>query len=89
MTRLVLCSAIYFKGDWATQFDPKSTSSQPFYSSPDKTVTVPMMTRQFKVRSLALEGFHCFALPYVGNELSMVVLISRTTGPGSERWNRG
>jgi len=37
-TRLVLTNAIYFKGNWASQFDKEFTKEAPFHVSADKTV---------------------------------------------------
>ena len=33
MTRLILVNAIYFKGNWAKQFDKQHTVERPFYIS--------------------------------------------------------
>src|SRR5262249_50750690 len=38
MTRLVLTNAIYFRGDWAKQFDKAATTDQPFHVAAGKTV---------------------------------------------------
>lgn len=74
-TRLLLCNAIYFKGDWAAKFDPKATKPEPFFVSADRSVTVPMMSRHLKLRSRALQGFAMVSLPYAGDDLAMVVLL--------------
>jgi serpin B len=74
-TRLVLCNAIYFKGSWASKFDPKATRPLPFFVSANRPVTVPMMARTMKVRSREQDGCTLFELPYAGGELSMVILL--------------
>jgi len=43
-TRLVLVNAIYFKGDWATQFDAENTMEEDF-QAPGAKVSVPMMRK--------------------------------------------
>src|SRR5207244_2942928 len=44
-TRLVLTSAIYFKGDWASPFQKNSISQEPFHVSRQRRVLVPMMSQ--------------------------------------------
>jgi len=75
LTRLVLCNAIYFKGDWAKQFDPKATRSADFFVTPERTVQTPMMSRKTQLRSARFDGFSAFELRYQGDALSMVVLL--------------
>ena len=65
----------YDSRNWAAQFDPKMTRSQPFFVTPDHSVTVPMMSGKVKLRSRQLQGVTLFALPYRGNDLSMVVVL--------------
>ena len=36
-------NAIYFKGKWAKQFDPKQTHDELFHLADDTRVQVPMM----------------------------------------------
>jgi serpin B len=43
LTRLVLSNAIYFKGNWASQFDKARTQEARFTVQPGQQVTVPMM----------------------------------------------
>lgn len=79
MTRLVLTNAIYFKGDWATQFDKRLTKNAPFRLSADKSrsVMAPMMrmrkTGEFPYMSG--KGFQALELPYKGDALSMVIFL--------------
>lgn len=78
MTRLVLTNAIYFKGEWADQFDKKYTREQDFIISPEKRVKVPMMSltgEEFK--HAETENLQILEMPYVGEELSMLILLPK------------
>jgi len=77
MTRLVLVNAIYFKGEWADQFDPALTSQAPFLTAPDMQVQVPMMTRKQEFRYAEDGDVQILDLPYAGDDLSMYVLLPR------------
>jgi serine protease inhibitor len=74
-TRLVLTNAIYFKGDWANQFDKKKTKDEPFKLTKDKQVTVPMMHIKDKFKYWADDRLQVLELSYKGEELSMVILL--------------
>ncbi len=77
LTRLVLTNAIYFRGDWAEQFDREKTRDETFSLPGGATRTVPLMFRKVKAgygeipdaRAKLLE------LPYRGDALSMIVLL--------------
>src|SRR5580698_3917151 len=45
-TRSVLTNAIYFKGDWETQFDKAQTKVDDFHLSATQTTKAPLMHRQ-------------------------------------------
>ncbi|NIN71929.1 MAG: serpin family protein [Gemmatimonadetes bacterium] len=77
LTHLVLVNAIYFKGDWLAQFDPGLTSDRSFWLSPDKDVQVPMMVQEGEFGYAEPSGLQVLELPYVGGELSMVVLLPK------------
>lgn len=44
-TKLVLANAAYFKGQWASKFDPRATQKQIFYEASDRQVFVDMMQK--------------------------------------------
>jgi serine protease inhibitor len=74
-TRLVLTNAIYFKGNWASQFDPARTKDAPFTVQPGQMVTVPLMAQKLTCGYGEAAGVQVLELPYVGNDLSMVILL--------------
>lgn len=80
LTRLVLASAIYFKGFWNTPFDKAETSSQPFYLSAGRQVQAQLMHRVDEVKYLENHHFQAVELPYKGRELAMLVLLPREKG---------
>jgi len=77
LTRLALCDAIYFKGKWQHQFKERDTHPAPFYISTNETVTVPMMSQKghFKIADSEDGSIHLLEMPYVGRDLSMVILL--------------
>jgi len=74
-TRLVLTNAIYFKGDWASQFKKDQTRPADFFLADGKTVKTPMMSQEGQFRHAHARGMQILEMPYVGNELSMVILL--------------
>jgi RNA polymerase sigma factor (sigma-70 family) len=73
---LVLVNAIYFKGDWAEQFDKAATADAAFHLSATEQAPVPLMHKQFDVKYMEKEGsFQAIELPYKNKELSMVVFL--------------
>ena len=72
---LVLTNAVYFKGTWTSRFDSGSTTPQPFFTAPEKSVEVPMMTQEAKFGHFDGEGFALLEMPYNGDKLSMVILL--------------
>lgn len=75
LTTLILVNAIYFKGNWAHQFDPEDTDDGPFYLATGDTVSVPLMSQKARFGYQATKDLQVLELPYVGEDLSMLVLL--------------
>lgn len=89
LTKLVLTNAIYFKGTWKWQFDPDLTGERPFTLLDGSQVMVPMMEQgevwlPYTEGSLDGLGYQAVELPYVGEELSMVILLPAPEWLGEE-----
>lgn len=81
LTRLVLTNAIYFKGTWRYKFDPELTRGEPFHLLDGRKITVPMMALGVTAFFYAEgEGYQAVELPYVGEDLSMVILLPKLAG---------
>ncbi len=77
LSRLVLTNAIYFKGKWSSEFEKSNTRPNRFFESKDKWTEVPLMYQQSKFRMIEFEKFKAIELPYVGNELSMIIFLPK------------
>ena len=77
LTRLVLTNAIYFNAAWLDPFEEDQTQDDPFYLLDGGEVTVPMMRQTEHFSYAEGEGYQAVELPYVGSELSMVILLPR------------
>ncbi|MCJ7778611.1 MAG: serpin family protein [Sedimentisphaerales bacterium] len=77
MTRLVLTNAIYFKGNWARQFEKDKTKESPFTLISGKEFNVPMMNQTAEFNYMEADDFQGLELPYVNDELSMIILLPR------------
>ena len=77
--RLVLINAIYFKGQWAREFDKNNSAKAPFLVSPTQKPEVPLMHLEAGFRYAEDDGLQLLELPYAGGDLAMVVLLPRET----------
>ncbi|XP_004476621.2 leukocyte elastase inhibitor [Dasypus novemcinctus] len=77
MTKLVLVSAIYFKGTWEDQFAKEATTDAPFRLNKKDKKTVKMMYLKKKFPYGYIQEIKCrvLELPYKGKELSMIILL--------------
>jgi hypothetical protein len=65
-THLLLANAIFFKGNWARQFDEAKTQSMPFHRLDNKTIEVPMMFQLGRFPFGWSESAQVLQLPYEG-----------------------
>ena len=80
LTRLVLVNAIYFKGHWASRFDPRLTRPAPFWIAGGERIQAPLMAQTGDFRLGESEDLQILELPYAGNDVSMLVLLPRRIG---------
>ena len=74
---MVLTNAIYFKGDWASQFKKAATRDMDFHISAGKKVKTPMMYQSAKFGYTETPDMQALKMPYKGDDLSMVVLLPK------------
>jgi len=74
-TRLVLANAIYFKADWASQFDPADTTDGSFTTEDGTEVTVPLMSQSGDFELAGDGEVSVVRLPYQDDEVSMLVVL--------------
>jgi len=77
-TRLILTNAIYFKGNWASQFRKNQTTEMPFFLNKGNSIMVPMMQKKGeRFNYIENNRVQILELPYQGDDLSMVILLPR------------
>ncbi|KAG0425645.1 hypothetical protein HPB47_027198 [Ixodes persulcatus] len=78
-TRLVLLSAIYFKGKWEKEFEKNDTEKRTFLNGGTIPTQVDTMTGLVPVRHQSFEslGVDMAELPYQGGDYSMVILLPK------------
>lgn len=78
-TRLALVNAVYFKGNWKNPFKEANTKEMPFKIKQNETVPVQMMHQRKKLpyNYIADHDLQILELPYVGEELSMFILLPK------------
>ena len=75
LTRMVLTNAIYFNASWLFPFSETNTRSHHFYLLDGRRIDVPMMRTSEDFGYAAGDGYQAVELPYVGDDLSMTVIV--------------
>jgi serpin B len=75
-TTLVLTNAVYFKGMWLQKFEPDNTEDAVFHGTHAES-SVPLMYQKAEFNYQETEYAQVLELPYVGDEISMVVVLPK------------
>jgi len=75
LTRMVLTNAVYFHGDWQTQFDEDATSDRPFHLAGGEDASVPTMQLTSRFGYGQQGDVSLLQMPYVGDELAMLFVL--------------
>ncbi|XP_074154235.1 neuroserpin [Sminthopsis crassicaudata] len=89
LTHLALVNAVYFKGNWKSQFRPENTRTFSFTKDDESEAQIPMMYQQgefyygeFSDGSNEAGGiYQVLEIPYEGEEISMMLVLSRQEVP--------
>jgi serine protease inhibitor len=98
-TILFLINAIYFKGQWTTEFDKTKTREDDFNLAGGSQKKLPMMSQSGKYLYYKAKDFQAVSLPYGTGRMSMYVFLPNKgttldqfernlTGEGWETWMR-
>ena len=79
-TRVVLANAIYFTGLWAKPFAKERTRPVPFHVAGGAGAPVPTMFATEDLPLVRIAGARLVDLPYVGETLSMTILLPDSVG---------
>ncbi len=74
-TYLVLANTVYFMAEWLHQFKPEYTYPGSFTRLDDSQVTAQLMHGEQKMPYFVGDGFAAMAMPYKGEQVSMVLIL--------------
>ena len=74
-TRLVIANAIYFHATWASPFEKRATSDEPFHLDAKTDKPVPTMHDEASFRYAKVPGAAILELPYQNDEAAMLVVL--------------
>ena len=72
---MFLLNALYFKGDWKTQFDPKNTKDTDFKLENASNKTVKMMYAKSKFKVSSGAKYNAIQLPYANGQFNVTLII--------------
>lgn len=75
LTTLVLTNAIYFKGDWAMQFNPQLTEEAAFFLVNGDKISVQLMYQEQISNYGRIKDLQIIEIPYQNDDLSMIIIL--------------
>ncbi|CAH8570859.1 unnamed protein product [Schistosoma intercalatum] len=76
-TAMILVNVFYFRDFWQSPFEPYYTRKEDFYISPDRQITVDMMTQEgvMKYGKFEDEGFEIVSKPLNNTRFTFVIVL--------------
>ena len=74
---LVTVNAVYFKADWGSRFEKKSTREHDFHVEPAKTEKALMMHQKSLLLYSEDDHFQFLEIPYIDGSFSMYILLPK------------
>ena len=78
-TVMILLNAVYFKGIWSKQFDPKNTKKMPFYNFGEEksVISIDMMSIKDKFNYYEDELIQLIELPFANDSMSAQIFLPK------------
>lgn len=73
--RMILTSAIYFKGDWVYPFDKNETQEGKFTTESDGKIKVPFLFKKGSFNYTKNHDHQIIELPYLDGEIALVIIL--------------
>ena len=74
---MFIMNALYFKGDWTTQFDKKNTRDENFTQENGVTKAVKMMNQTSKFDYASMPDFDALQMPYGNQQFRATILLPK------------
>jgi serine protease inhibitor len=74
---LVTVNAVYFKADWGSEFNKKSTRDRPFHIDESSTAQTAMMHQCSLLPYSENDTLQFLELPYIDNQFSMYIILPK------------
>lgn len=84
---MLLLNAIYFKGNWADEFDPDITENAPFTLANGETIQVPMMQKSARFEIANSANFDMLGIPYKDSTMTAWFIKGKQKGKGTSEFS--